>query len=221
MNQEDQKVRKSPKKILIFAPHTDDGEIGCGGSIAKYIEEGKKVYYVAFSIARTSAVQNGFPENILEIEVKKATKVLGIPYEHLILFDFPVRRFPEYRQEILEEMIKLRKQIQPDVIFLPSTNDIHQDHQVIAREGLRAFKKHTILGYEEPWNNIVFESRSFVVLEKRHIQKKIEALKCYESQRHRTYLTERALWGIAELRGTQLEGGYAESFEVLRWIVNI
>ena len=180
---------KDNNKIVIFAPHTDDGEIGCGGTIAKYIEEGKQIYYVAFSIARTSAVQNGFPENILETEVKKATKVLGIPEKNLILFDFPVRRFPEHRQDILEEMITLRKKIQPDVIFVPSTNDIHQDHQVIAKEGLRAFKKHTILGYEEPWNNIVFESRSFVVLEKRHIQKKIEALKCYESQRHRTYLT--------------------------------
>jgi LmbE family N-acetylglucosaminyl deacetylase len=209
------------KNILILAPHTDDGEIGCGGTIARYIEEGHRVFYAAFSIARTSAVQNGFPENILEIEVKKATKVLGIPEKQLMLFDFPVRKFPEFRQDILEEMIKLRKQIQPDVIFVPSTNDIHQDHQVIAKEGLRAFKKHTILGYEEPWNNIVFESRSFVVLEKRHMEKKIEALKCYESQRHRTYLTERAVWGISELRGTQLEGGYAESFEVLRWIVNI
>jgi hypothetical protein len=60
-----------------------------------------------------------------------------------------------------------------------------------------------------------------VVLEKRHMEKKIDALKCYESQQHRTYLTESAIWGIAGLRGTQLEGGYAESFEVLRWIVNI
>jgi LmbE family N-acetylglucosaminyl deacetylase len=212
-------VKPTPQKIIIFAPHTDDGEIGCGGTISKFIEMGEHVYYVAFSIARTSAIENGFPENILETEVKNATKVLGILRKNLILFDFPVRRFPEHRQDILEEMIKLRKQIQPDIIFVPSTNDIHQDHQVIAKEGLRAFKKHTILGYEEPWNNIVFESRSFVVLHKRHMEKKIKALKCYKSQRHRTYLTEKAVWSIAELRGTQLEGGYAESFEVLRWIV--
>jgi len=207
-------------KILVVAPHTDDGEIGCGGSISKFVEEGKELYYVAFSIARTSAVQNGFPENILEIEVKKAMKVLGIPEEHLILYDFPVRRFQEVRQDILEEMIKLKKDIQPDVILVPSLNDIHQDHQVVAREGLRAFKRHTILGYEEPWNNIVFESRSFITLEKRHVEKKIEALRCYQSQMHRSYLTEDAIWGIAKLRGTQLEGGYAEAFEVLRWIIN-
>jgi LmbE family N-acetylglucosaminyl deacetylase len=211
---------KSMERVLVFAPHTDDGEIGCGGTIVKFIEAKKEVYYIAFSIARTSVVQDGFPENILEIEVKKATKVLGISENHLILYDFPVRKFPEYRQDILEEMVKLRKQIQPDLVFVPSLSDIHQDHQVVAQEGLRSFKRHSILGYEEPWNNIVFESRSFVTLEKRHIEKKVAALKCYQSQRHRTYLNERAIWGMAELRGTQLEGGYAEAFEVLRWIIH-
>jgi len=207
-------------KILILAPHTDDGEIGCGGSIAKFIENGADVFYVAFSIARTSAVQNGFPENILEIEVKEAMKVFGIPESNLILYDFPVRRFPEFRQDILEKLIILRKEIKPDLIFVPSLNDIHQDHQVIASEGLRAFKRHSILGYEEPWNNIIFESRSFITLEKRHVEKKIAALQCYKSQMHRDYLTEESIWGISKLRGTQLEGGFAEAFEVLRWIVD-
>lgn len=208
------------KRILILAPHTDDGEIGCGGSTAKFIEQGKDVFYVAFSTARTSSVQNGYPDNILEQEVKAATQVLGIKKSNLILCDFNVRKFPECRQDILEEMIKLRKDINPDLIFVPSLNDIHQDHQVVAREGLRAFKRHSILGYEEPWNNIIFESRSFIQLEKRHMEKKIEALDCYQSQKRRSYLTEEAIWGIATLRGTQLEGGYAEAFEVLRWIVN-
>ena len=206
-------------KILVLAPHTDDGEIGCGGTIAKFVEQKKEIFYVAFSIARTSALQDGFPEDILESEVKAAMNVFGIPEDHLILYDFPVRKFPEHRQGILEQLIILRNDIRPDLIFVPSPNDIHQDHNVIANEGLRAFKRHTILGYEEPWNNIVFESRSFIDLEKRHIEKKIEALQCYKSQQHRSYLTEEALWCMARLRGTQLEGGFAEAFEVLRWIV--
>ena len=81
-------------KILVLAPHTDDGEIGCGGTIAKFVEQKKEIFYVAFSIARTTAVQKGFPENILEIEVKEAMNVFGIPEDHLILYDFPVRKFP-------------------------------------------------------------------------------------------------------------------------------
>ena len=75
------------KNILILAPHTDDGELGCGATISKYIDEGKKVYYVAFSICEES-VPEGYPENILETEVKKATKVLGIKQENLFIYKF-------------------------------------------------------------------------------------------------------------------------------------
>jgi len=205
------------QRILILAPHTDDGEIGCGGSIARFVEEGKQVYYAAFSTAQTS-VREGFPKNILEIEVKKAVEMLQIPKDNLILYNFEVRRFPDVRQEILHELIKLRAEIKPDLIFLPSLNDIHQDHSVVAQEGLRAFKKQPILGYEQPWNNIVFETRSFIPLEKKHIEKKIQALMCYESQKHRSYLNEEFIWGLARTRGTQIEGNYAEAFEVLRWV---
>jgi LmbE family N-acetylglucosaminyl deacetylase len=204
--------------VLVLAPHTDDGEIGCGGTIARCVEDGVDVYYVAFSTARSS-VRPGFPKNVLETEVRKAAGVLGIPEERLILFDYPVRRFSECRQEILDDLIRLREEIQPAVVFVPSVNDVHQDHQVVAREGVRAFKRHTLLGYEEPWNNVVFETRCFIPLEERHVEKKIEALRCYESQRHRTYLDERFLRALAVTRGTQVEGGYAEAFEVLRWVM--
>ena len=90
------------KKILILAPHTDDGEIGCGGSIAKFTEEGKNVYYCAFSTARKS-LRSGLPPDTLRKEVLTATKILGIEKTNLILFDYEVRVFPQYRQEILEE----------------------------------------------------------------------------------------------------------------------
>lgn len=206
-------------KILILAPHTDDGEIGCGGSISKFIEEGKEVYYVAFSTARKS-LRSGFPPDTLEKEVRAATKVLGIIEEsNLILFNYEVRTFPQHRQEILEDLIKIKRRINPDLVFVPSPTDIHQDHQVIANESLRAFKKVTILGYEQPWNNIVFSTRNFIKLRKRHVAKKIEALKCYASQTHRTYLTEEFIYGLAKIRGTQIESEYAEAFEVIRLIM--
>ena len=204
--------------VLVLAPHTDDGEVGCGGTISRFVESGKKVYYAAFSTARTS-VRPEFPDNILEIEVQAATQVLGIPPQQLKIYDFPVRHFPKHRQAILQQLVDLRQEINPDLILLPSPHDIHQDHQVIAEEGLRAFKRHTILGYEEPWNNIVFETRCFIPLEKRHIEKKIAALHCYNSQKHRAYLDEEFMWSLARTRGTQIEGRYAEAFEVLRWIM--
>lgn len=204
--------------ILVLAPHTDDGEFGCGGTIARFVAEGKQVYYVAFSIARTS-VRPELPENILELEVKAATIKLGISPENLIILDFPVRRFPEHRQGILEALVRLENEINPDLILLPSAQDVHQDHQVIAAEGLRAFKRQTILGYEEPWNNIVFETRCLIALEKQHIAKKIEAVHAYRSQNHRAYFDDEFIWSLARVRGTQIETNYAEAFEVLRWVV--
>jgi len=207
------------QRVLVLAPHTDDGELGCGGTIAKFIEQGKEVHYITFSIAEKS-VGDQFPSTILEIEVKKATKSLGIPPEHLRIFKYEVREFPAYRQEILQDIIDLREEIQPDLILVPSPNDIHQDHQVICREGLRVFKRHTILGYEQPWNNIVFETRLFISLEKRHVGRKVAALKCYESQKYRSYLDEDFIWSLARTRGTQIENQYAEAFEVLRWVMD-
>ena len=205
-------------RVLVLAPHTDDGELGCGGSIAKLIEEGNEVYYIAFSKAQKS-LQSGLPPNILETEVKAATKVLGINESHLILFDYEVRTFPQHRQQILEHLIEIREKINPNLVLAPSPTDIHQDHHVIASEALRAFKKITILGYEEPWNNVVFSTRSFIKLEKRHVLMKVEALRCYKSQMHRSYLTEEFVWSLAKVRGVQIGSEYAESFEVVRFVI--
>jgi N-acetylglucosamine malate deacetylase 1 len=206
------------KRVLVLAPHTDDGELGCGGSIAKFIEEKSEVYYVAFSIC-TRSLPEGWAPDTLAKEVKKATAVLGIKGENLILFDFDVRRFPEFRQEILEEMIKLKKKIEPDLVFVPSPTDIHQDHQVISQEGLRAFKDVSILGYEMPWNNVSFNTRAFNKLTEKHIQSKVDCLKMYETQKHRSYLNENFIRSLATTRGVQTGTQYAESFEVIRWIL--
>ncbi|RLF92368.1 PIG-L family deacetylase, partial [Thermococci archaeon] len=141
-------------RILVLSPHTDDGEIGAGGTIARFVEEGKEIYYVAFSSCEAS-VPKGFPEDVLKIECKKATSILGINPENVILLEYEVRTFPLHRQEILDDMIALNRQIKPELVLVPSSNDIHQDHQVIYAEALRAFKKNaSIWGYEHPWNNL-------------------------------------------------------------------
>lgn len=206
------------KNILVLAPHTDDGEFGCGGTIAKFIEEGKNIFYVAFSTAKKS-VPKGYPENILEIEVKESTKVLGIPAENLIILDYEVRRFSESRQQILDNMIRLGNQIKPDIVFLPSTFDTHQDHNIISKEGFRAFKKTTMLGYEIPWNNLTFNTNSFIILTEEHLSKKVQSLKCYKSQTFRHYATEKFVKSLAITRGAQIGEKYAEVFEVIRWLL--
>ena len=205
-------------KILILGPHTDDGEFGCGGTIAKFIEEGKELYYATFSCAEES-VPEGLPKDILLKEVKASSKVLGIPEDNLLIYRYPVRKFDHYRQNILEDLVRLRNDINPDLVLMTSPHDLHQDHYVIATEGLRAFKFTSILGYEMPWNNINFETRSFIHLEERHIQKKLDSVKCYRSQTGRKYANEEFIRGLATTRGVQCGADYAETFEVIRWII--
>jgi len=206
-------------RVLVLAPHTDDGELGCGGTIARLLEEKKQVFYTAFSIAEKS-VPPEFPSNILETEVKKATDALGIKENNLIIKHYEVRTFPYHRQEILEDIVSLRKEIKPALIFMPSLADLHQDHKVIAEEGARAFKASTVLCYEQPWNNLSFGTSCLVRLEERHISKKIEALKCYGTQKNRDYMSEEFIRGLARTRGVQIGTRYAEAFEVVRWVIN-
>ena len=205
------------KRILVLAPHTDDGELGLGGSIARFVDEGKEIYYAAFSICRNS-LEEGLSPDTLEKELNNATKILGIPPENLRLFDYNVRNFNSYRQNILEDMVKLKKELNPDLIFLPCSTDLHQDHQVIHNEGLRSFRDISILGYELPWNNLNFQTSCFIKLKEVHILKKAKALKEYKSQLHRSYLNENFIRGLAISRGVQVNSEFAEAFEVLKFI---
>tara|TARA_R110002072_G_scaffold224801_1_gene381917 strand:+ start:301 stop:939 length:639 start_codon:yes stop_codon:yes gene_type:complete len=207
------------KNILVLAPHTDDGELGAGGTIARLVEEGANVYYAAFSTAEES-VPEGLPKNILKTEVMTATKELGITPENLFVYNFQVRKLNYVRQEILEELIKIRRDIEIDLVIMPSLNDIHQDHKTIAEEGLRAFKAKTILGYELIWNNLTFDTSAFVKLKKHHVDAKVAALAKYKSQEGRAYMSEEFIFSLAHTRGVQIGTQYSEAFEIVRWVLS-
>ncbi|MFC2162151.1 PIG-L deacetylase family protein [Candidatus Altiarchaeota archaeon] len=206
------------KTILAVSPHTDDAEIAAGGTIAKLVAEGCDVHYVALSACEKS-VPDKYPCDILRKEVKKATRALGIKPGNLQVMDFEVREFPRLRQEILEALVTLEKKIKPDVVISPSSEDIHQDHLTTRNEVVRAFRKCTILGFEMPWDNIMFQTQGFVPLKEKHLRKKLKALSCYGSQMHRAYLSEEYIRGLALTRGMQIKQKYAEAFEVIRWVI--
>ncbi len=209
---------QNKKRVLVLAPHTDDGELGCGASIARAKEEGASIYYIAFSTAEES-VPEGFPKDQLEVEVRVATDILGITEERLIVFKFEVRKLNFARQKILEELIKVRENINPDLVFLPSLRDIHQDHQVIAQEGLRAFKNCSILGYELIWNNRTFDTDCFIPVTRDHLDLKIKALQAYKTQKGKSFMDPVFIEAMAKVRGTQIGVDFAEAFEVIRWII--
>lgn len=207
------------KKVLILAPHPDDAEFGLGGTIARMKELGVEVHVAVFSMCEKSTPK-GFEVGSIEKEMYKSCEYLGIPKECIHKYDFEVREFPANRQELLESLIVLRNKVQPELVFVPASTDIHQDHNTIHEEGVRAFKYSSIVGYEMPWNNFGFTSFVYIALEKKHIDVKIGALDLYETQKHRSYSNVDFVVSLAKLRGIQIQKEYAESFELIRLIQN-
>ncbi len=209
-------MKSKEQRILVLAPHVDDGEFGCGGTIHRLVREGHTVRYIAFSDCKDS-IPKGMNVQTLSNEMKAATSRLGIDNKEL--FDFPVRKFNSYRQEILELLVKENHKFQPDTIFTPCTKDIHQDHETLTNEAIRAFKCSTIYGYELPWNLLELPSSAFFALEKEDVDAKISAIMAYKSQQHRSYSNEEYIRSLATTRGVRIKTLFAEAFEAIR-VVN-
>lgn len=207
----------NPKNILVLSPHTDDYEIGAGGYVHRLISEGATIHAVAFSTAAES-LPAGLPPDTLVYECKEAARRLGIAHQNLEILNFPVRHFPEHRQSILELLVATRKRINPDLVLVHTTQDVHQDHQVITQEAIRAFKGTTILGYELPWNDLHFSSQCMVQLSLANLEAKLYAIDAYKSQTHRDYAKREVPTGLARVRGVSVGFEFAEAFEVIRWI---
>jgi LmbE family N-acetylglucosaminyl deacetylase len=210
-----------PMKVLAISPHTDDAELGCGGTLARFISEGNEVRWVAFSAAEDSLPEE-MPKDTLRREFQDVLKAYGLDPEQGEVLNFKVRNLNLHRQEILERLIQIRKDFSPDVVLGPSLKDFHQDHEVVAREMIRAFKTSAgIACYELPWNHVGFDTQMFVRLRQEHLETKWKALTCYKSQiaRGRSYLEREFIFGLARTRGIQCDSRYAEAFEVVRWMI--
>jgi LmbE family N-acetylglucosaminyl deacetylase len=208
---------KDVKKVLVLAPHPDDAEFGLGGTLVKLKEMKIEIDLCIFSLCEASTPA-GFEIGIIEKELMESCAMLGLGKENLQIFNYPVRDFPAHRQDILEQMIKLRDRIKPDLVFLPSSSDIHQDHNTIYNEGVRAFKHYNLLGYEMPWNNFGFKSYVFVNLTSEQLEKKIQLLQVYKSQASRAYSSAEFVKSLAKVRAIQIGRQFAESFELIRFI---
>ncbi len=181
--------------ILCLAPHMDD-EVHCAG----YLARGEETLVVAFSCCDS-----------LELIGEWHKSLSGADGFQPV--DIPVRQFSHHRQLILDTMIA---GLHPaTTVLCPSSTDIHQDHQVIHQEAMRAFRNvPLLLGYECPGNQRESKVNVFVELQPEHLAKKIEAWNCYKSQHHRTIVDWEAL---AKVRGGQCrcESGLAEGYELL------
>ncbi len=212
---------KKIEKLLVLSPHTHDGNFSAGGTIAKFIEEDTKVFYMAFCTFENSVEEeNGKDNNILKEECIQSAGKLGIPRDNVILLDFPFRLFPRYRQEILDTMITFSREIKPNLVFCPSSYDTNQDQQVICEETVRAFKKTaSIWGMDQPWSNMSSRTDIFVELTAQQLEKKVTALMECKSQSYKENFSEDYIKAAVFTRGMTIGVKYAEAFECIRLLI--
>lgn len=204
-------------RALALSPHLDDVELGCGGTVARLVDEGVEVHVMRFSDGQ-GVYAAGLVERLRQ-EAEAALAELGVEQHRVEHRTFQLRRFSDTRQGILESFVKCRRRLQPDLVFVPATSDAHQDHQVVCQEAIRAFRGITTLGYELPWNQRQVCTDLFVRLDS--MQKKLDALSHFETQREagRAYMAEEIVLGLARVRGLQCGAEFAEAFEVIRAVV--
>jgi LmbE family N-acetylglucosaminyl deacetylase len=205
---------KTYSRVLALGAHTDDIELGCGAFLNRLRREGAEIAVMAFSRAEES-LGPGMEADVLEREFRDAMALIGV--DNIYVGKVPVRRFPEYRQDILEELVSASREYQPDLVLTMNSQDTHQDHQVIHQESIRAFRGRTLLGYETPWNQQQNVTELFVEVSPEDVDKKAAMLRAYRSQTElgRRYMEREYVDSAATFRGYQSRMPLAEAFEVI------
>ncbi len=217
------------KKILILSPHADDEILGCGGFISKYSSLKHHVSVLILTNANKGAPEIYSPEQIKKIrnEAKQANILIGtkkLYFENLPALN--LMKLPLYKiSNIIDKYIK---NVNPEIILIPSGNDIHDDHKVIfkaAKVSIRPNKKSKlkkILSYEvlseTEWNENEksFNPNYFLSLNKSDINKKVKAFLKYKSQvkKFPHPRSKEAIVNLSKVRGSQVFMKYAEAFKV-------
>lgn len=204
------------RRVLAIGAHTDDIEIGCGALLSRLADEGCEVSAIAFSRAELSLPPQ-MPRDILEREFRDSMRIIGVDDDRVHVEGVPVRHFPEHRQEVLERLVVLSREWNPDLVLTMNSSDTHQDHQVVHQETVRAFRGATVLGYEIPWNQQQNVVNLFAEVSERDVSRKVEMLAQYRSQIElkRSYISEDYVRSAATFRGFQARRPLAEAYEVI------
>src|ERR1700690_2893857 len=198
------------QRVLFLGAHPDDIELGCGALI-HHIAPMSEVLCVTLSDNR----KNPLLKNVVQ-EHYEAMAVLGVPKDKVLLGQFTTRIFQEARQDILEYFLKLRNDFKPDIIFVHSKQDVHQDHNTMTDESLRAFRGITLLGFDVVRSSYGFFPNFLVEVSEEDVNAKIEALAQYETYRDKYYFNSKLTRSIRVRQGALAEGPFAEGFDILR-----
>jgi len=198
------------KRVLFLGAHPDDIELGCGALLHHIVNQTDVLCVTLSDNQRNPELQDVKGEHF------ESMAALGVPQDKIILGPFTTRIFPDSRQEILEYFLKLRRDFNPDLIFIHSRQDVHQDHNTMTDEALRAFRGITILGFDVVRSSYGFFPNFLVEVTEEDVNKKIEALSKYETYRDRYYFNSELTRSIMVRHGALAERQFAEGFDILR-----
>jgi len=198
--------------VCFIGAHPDDIEIGCGALIANIAP-----YTEILCVTLSDNQKNPALVNLVE-EHYRSMAVLGVPEKSIVLGTFETRRFPHFRQEILEYMIQLDRSFNPDIVFVHSKADIHQDHGTVTEEALRAYRGKTVLGFDVIRSSYGFFPQFLVEVTEEDVEKKIAALQEYKTYASRYYFAPEITRATLVRNGAIAERPFAEGFDILRII---
>lgn len=198
------------KRICFIGAHPDDIELGCGALISN-IRNQAEVLCVTLSDNQ----KNPKLKTIVE-EHRNSMRTLGVKAENDIVKDFETRRFPDARQEILETMIDIRKNFKPNLVFVHTKNDIHQDHATVTEEALRAYRGITVLGYDVLRSSYGFFPHFLFEVTEEDVNHKLAALAEYKTYRDFYYFDPEITKATMIRHGAICERKYAEGFDIIR-----
>jgi N-acetylglucosamine malate deacetylase 1 len=198
------------KRVLFLGAHPDDIELGCGALI-HHIAPISNLLCVTLSDNQ----KNPSLKNVVD-EARKSMAVLGVPKDCVVFGPFTTRVFPEARQQILEYFLQLRSDYKPDIIFVHTKNDVHQDHLTMTNEALRAFRGITVLGFDVVRSSHGFFPDFLIEVNEQDVEAKVEALSQYETYRDKYYFNSELTRSILVRHGALAEKQFAEGFDILR-----
>ncbi len=198
------------KRVLFLGAHPDDIELGCG-ALLHHIVNQTDVLCVTLSDNQ----KNPSLKNVVK-ELDESMAVLGVPKQKVIVQEFITRKFPDMRQEILEYLLELRRDFKPEVVFTHTRQDIHQDHNVVTDEALRAYRGITLLGYDVVRSSYGFFPHFLVEVTEEDVGKKLEALSKYGTYHDKYYFEPDLLRATMIRHGALAERPFAEGFDILR-----
>jgi LmbE family N-acetylglucosaminyl deacetylase len=202
------------KRILLVGAHPDDIELGCGAFLHQ-VQPHNDVLCLTLS-------DNQKNPNLSDIvsEHFASFAVLGVPESKIILEKFETRKFPEQRQDILEYLLKIRKDYSPDLVLVHTRSDIHQDHNVVTEESLRAYRGTTVLGFDVVRSSYGFFPHFLVGVSEEDVDMKVKALSEYKTYHDKYYFNADLLRATMIRHGALAEKKFAEGFDILRIVAD-